>query len=176
MWGRENVSPFARAADGVLKDPLPSNERPLSRSALTPIQQQQQPLQYKQQQQQQQQQQQPYQQQQTHPQQQYEHPESRQATLSPTFVLDFDSAIGFNTAIACPVQTMPDGQHFIYAAGCNVIINSIARPRENQRFLQGNDTVSCFTPSPSGSLIAVGQTGNQAPDILVWQLGSARGT
>lgn len=80
--------------------------------------------------------------------------------------LELDHFIGINT-IPNGAIFHPDGQKYIYSSGANVVIGDLIDPHAQDMLSKHDDLVSCLTLSPSGTLIASGQKG-QNSDIIVW--------
>ena len=80
--------------------------------------------------------------------------------------LEIDHKIGHSSTPNC-LHYHPNGENFIFCSGWNVGIGNLT-DSHSQEFMRGHDDrVTCITLSPSGSLIASGQCGENS-DVLVW--------
>ena len=80
--------------------------------------------------------------------------------------LELEHAIGYSS-VCSTLCWHPNGRKVVCAAGAAVVISDLTDPHD-QSFLRGHDdTVTCLALSPSGGLVASGQTGANA-DVCVW--------
>mmetsp|Transcript_19688 Transcript_19688/g.49432 ORF Transcript_19688/g.49432 Transcript_19688/m.49432 type:complete len:624 (+) Transcript_19688:134-2005(+) len=83
--------------------------------------------------------------------------------------LELQAVIGFKGTVPGGLVLHPDNEHLIFPLGCTVVVRNVIQ--RAQSFLQGHDNdVSCITISPSGQLMASGQSTFMGftADIIVW--------
>lgn len=89
-----------------------------------------------------------------------------------SIALEVEYCIGHNS-VSQGVCYHPNSEHFLFSSGWSVGIGSLTN-QHYQEFLRAHDNVvSCVTLSPSGSLIASGQIGENS-DIYVWDFNSRK--
>lgn len=88
--------------------------------------------------------------------------------------LELEHAIGFAGSVPDVLSYQPLTKNkFIYGAGGSVVIADFDDPHD-QCFFQGHDSnISCVKLSPSGRMIASGQSGENS-DVIVWDYSGKR--
>ena len=93
---------------------------------------------------------------------------------SPDDPLELEHMMGFNGDCKGSVQFHPiDGHIMISYTGCLLVISDVNDPHQ-QKFLRGhNEAITCLAISPSGNMIASGQTSstrvpNSEAMVIVW--------
>jgi WD40 repeat protein len=83
--------------------------------------------------------------------------------------VEFDRFMGLNT-IADGTKFHPDGQHYVFSNGGNLIIGDLIDTQSQVFMRQHDDFVTSIALSSSGNMLASGQTGanNGNADVLVW--------
>ncbi|GMH95472.1 hypothetical protein TrST_g9575 [Triparma strigata] len=86
--------------------------------------------------------------------------------------IELEHAIGFSGTPGC-LFYHPSGEHFVFAAGGTVVIQSFLDPHD-QHFLSGHTgPITCMCMSKSGRYFASGQNGEDS-DVLVWDFESKK--
>ena len=83
--------------------------------------------------------------------------------------LTLEKSLSLTTLHNASLAIDPSTGNIAHAAGACVIIYS---PRRNRqvRFLRASKRISSLTYSPTGSHLAVGESGGRAPAVIVWDL------
>ncbi|CAD7929681.1 unnamed protein product [Amoebophrya sp. A120] len=81
--------------------------------------------------------------------------------------MELEHAIGCNVGFTEIAHCHPNGSHYVYAIGAQVVASSI-EDHHDQKFFHGHDDfVTCVAVSHDGRMIASGQQGKSA-DVLLW--------
>lgn len=81
--------------------------------------------------------------------------------------VEFEHAIGLNVQTKHGLLYHPDGQHYIYSSGGNILIGDLTNPNSQEFLRKHDDLVTCLSLSKSGNLIGSGQLGVNS-NVYVW--------
>ena len=80
--------------------------------------------------------------------------------------LEFEHFIGVNP-IPRGAQFHPDGQHYVFAAGGNVVLGDITDPHKQEFLRKHDDYVTVVQLSKRGNFIGSGQRGSNS-NVVIW--------
>ena len=81
--------------------------------------------------------------------------------------VEFEHAIGLNVQTKNGLCYHPNGQHYIYSSGGNIVIGDLTNPNSQEFLRKHDDSVTCLRLSNSGNLIGSGQQGVNS-NVYVW--------
>lgn len=91
-------------------------------------------------------------------------------TSAAAYSMELEHAIAYSGRVPNGAHLLPSGREYLSITGSSLAICDLLDPH-SQSFLRGHRTpISCLAVSESGRLAASGESGGDAPDVVVWLL------
>jgi cilia- and flagella-associated protein 52 len=87
--------------------------------------------------------------------------------------VEFEHAIGLNVHAKNGLMYHRNGQNYVYSTGGNIVIGDLLNPNSQEFLRQHDDNITCLRLSPTGSMIASGQRGENS-NVYVWDFNERR--